>query len=51
MASRVLSNYMITEDDISAGDALLLQSCRQVEALYGTCVSHAHGLSSTGVYH
>lgn len=40
MASRVLSNYVLTKDDIAPGDALLLQICRRVEALYGkSCIT------------
>ena len=38
MGSRVLSKYVLTEDDIRAGDALLLQFSKHVEALYGKSV-------------
>lgn len=35
MASRVLSKHVLSVDDISGGDALLLQFCRLAKSLYG----------------
>ena len=35
MASRVLSKYALSSDDIAGGDALLIQFCRLAESLYG----------------
>lgn len=46
LASRVLSKQPISSDDISLGDALLLQFCQRFQALYGEdCVTpnmHMH---------